>query len=234
MADPDEKTDKPSTAKEVVEAIRAAQTPDEVRALAADDERKTVVKAASERLAALEEAREPAVGEPEPEVAEEPVPAPEEPAAAEEEPAEAEAEAAEKPAAPSRRERRRARREAEPEPERDLGAVRVRARARFNRTAPRKVRLVANQVRGRYVEEAKALLQFSPRAAARDVEKLLDSAIANAENQHDLIADELRIAEITVDEGPTLRRFRPRALGRATPIDKRTSHLSIALVPTEE
>jgi large subunit ribosomal protein L22 len=64
--------------------------------------------------------------------------------------------------------------------------------------------------------------------------KLLDSAAANAENNHDLIADDMLISEITVNEGPTLRRFRPRALGRATPINKRTSHISVALTPEED
>ncbi|MGZ5308243.1 MAG: 50S ribosomal protein L22 [Solirubrobacterales bacterium] len=70
--------------------------------------------------------------------------------------------------------------------------------------------------------------------AARDVSKLLDSAAANAENNHDLIADDLKITEIHVDEGPTLKRYRPRALGRATPIHKRTSHISLALTPEED
>ena len=78
---------------------------------------------------------------------------------------------------------------------------------------------------------ARALLQFSPRGAAQDIRKLIESAASNAENNHDLVADEMRVAEITVDEGPTLRRFRPRALGRATPINKRTSHIAVALSP---
>jgi ribosomal protein L22 len=110
----------------------------------------------------------------------------------------------------------------------------VRASARYLRTSPRKVRLVADQVRGLPIADARALLQFSPRSAARDVVKLIDSAAANAENNYELVADEMRIAEIRVDEGPTLRRWRPRARGRATKIDKRTSHLSVALTPLEE
>jgi ribosomal protein L22 len=109
----------------------------------------------------------------------------------------------------------------------------VRASARFLRTSPRKVRMVADQVRGLPIDDARALLQFSPRGAARDVSKLIDSAAANAENNHDLVADDLRIAEIYVDEGPTLRRWRPRARGRATKIDRRTSHLTVALTPLE-
>jgi len=85
-----------------------------------------------------------------------------------------------------------------------------------------------------HIEKARALLQFSPRGAARDIQKLLESAAANAENNHDLIGDEMTISSITVDEGPTLRRFRPRAMGRATPINKRTSHITVALTPVED
>lgn len=110
----------------------------------------------------------------------------------------------------------------------------IRASSRYVRVAPRKVRLVADQVRGLQIEKARALLQFSPRGAAHDIRKLIDSAAANAENNHDLIADEMKVAEITVDEGPTLKRFRPRALGRATPIHKRTSHIAVALSPEED
>ena len=109
----------------------------------------------------------------------------------------------------------------------------VRASARYLRTSPRKVRLVADQVRGLPIEEARALLRFSPRGAARDVGRVIDSAAANAENNHDLPADDLRVAEIYVDEGPTMRRWRARARGRATRIEKRTCHLSVALTPTE-
>ena len=110
----------------------------------------------------------------------------------------------------------------------------VRASSRYVRIAPRKARLIADQVRGLQIDRARALLQFSPRAAAQDIGKLIESAAANAENNHDLVADEMRVAEITVDEGPTLRRFRPRALGRATPINKRTSHIAVALSPEGE
>jgi ribosomal protein L22 len=110
----------------------------------------------------------------------------------------------------------------------------VRASARFVRVAPRKARLVADQVRGMSVPDARTLLTFSPRGAARDIARLLDSAAANAEANHELVADELRIAELRVDEGPILKRWRPRARGRATRIQKRTSHLSVELTPTEE
>jgi ribosomal protein L22 len=115
-----------------------------------------------------------------------------------------------------------------------LGPPIVRASARYVRTAPRKARLVADQVRGLHIDKARALLQFSSRGAARDIAKLIDSAASNAENNHELVADDMKVAEITVDEGPTLRRYRPRALGRATRINKRTSHISIALMPGEE
>jgi ribosomal protein L22 len=111
---------------------------------------------------------------------------------------------------------------------------RVRASARYLRVTPRKARLVADQVRGLQVEDARSLLEFSNRGAARDLQKLIDSAAANAENNHDLVADDLEIAEIRVDEGPTLRRWRARARGRATRVDKRTCHVSVVLSPTEE
>jgi ribosomal protein L22 len=114
------------------------------------------------------------------------------------------------------------------------GPIVIRASSRYVRVAPRKARLLADQVRGLQIDRARALLQFSPRGAARDIGKLIESAAANAENNHDLIADEMKVAEITVDEGPTLRRFRPRALGRATPINKRTSHIAVALSPEED
>jgi ribosomal protein L22 len=108
----------------------------------------------------------------------------------------------------------------------------VRAKARFVRVAPRKARLVADQVRGMPVAEARTLLAFSSRGAARDLARLIDSAAANAEANHELVAEDLRISDIRVDEGPTLKRWRARARGRATRIDKKTSHLSVALTPT--
>jgi ribosomal protein L22 len=108
----------------------------------------------------------------------------------------------------------------------------VRASARYVRVAPRKARLVADQVRGLTVPQARTLLEFSPRGASRDIAKLIASAAANAENNHELVADDLEIAEIQIDEGPTLKRWRARARGRATRIEKRTSHVSVALTPT--
>jgi ribosomal protein L22 len=110
-------------------------------------------------------------------------------------------------------------------------AVQVHARARYVRTSARKARLVCDHIRGKDVAEARAILAFTPRAAAKPWLKLLESAVANAEHNHELIGEELRIASVHADEGPTLKRFRPRAMGRATRIRKRTSHLSIELTP---
>jgi ribosomal protein L22 len=109
----------------------------------------------------------------------------------------------------------------------------VRAQAKYVRSSARKARLVCDHIRGKGVDEARAILAHTPRDVARDWSKLLDSAIANAENNHDLIADDLVIKAIHADEGPTIKRFRPRALGRASRIRKRTSHLTILLTPKE-
>jgi ribosomal protein L22 len=114
-------------------------------------------------------------------------------------------------------------------PKRVDGQVVVRARAKYVRSAPRKARLVMNHIRGRDVEQARAMLNHAPRAISGDILKLLDSAVANAESNYELGADELRIARAYVDEGPTIKRYRPRALGRATRILKRTSHMTIEL-----
>lgn len=114
------------------------------------------------------------------------------------------------------------------------GLVEVRARARFVRRAPRKARLVMDHIRGKSVGDARAILSHTPRAAAADVSKLLESAVANAENNFELDPDDLRIHRATVDEGPTIKRYRPRALGRATPIHKRTSHMTITLTTAGE
>ena len=109
----------------------------------------------------------------------------------------------------------------------------VRAQAKYVRSSARKARLVMDHVRGKPVSDARALLRHSPRGVARDLERLLASAVANAENNHDLVGDDLYVKEIYADEGPTLRRFRPRAQGRATRIRKRTSHLTVALSTKE-
>jgi ribosomal protein L22 len=111
--------------------------------------------------------------------------------------------------------------------------VTVHATAKFVRSSPRKARLVTDHIKGKSVDEARAILAFSPRSVAEDWRKLLESAIANAEHNHDLVGDDLRVLNATADDGPTLKRFRPRAMGRATRIRKRTSHLTITLTPKE-
>jgi ribosomal protein L22 len=110
----------------------------------------------------------------------------------------------------------------------------VRAHARYVRTSARKARMVCGQLRGKSIAEARAILAFTPRAVARDWSKLLESAVANAENNHELLEEDLVVRDAFADEGPTIKRFRPRAMGRATPIRKRTSHLTITLTPAPE
>ena len=109
--------------------------------------------------------------------------------------------------------------------------VTVSAHAKYVRTSARKARLVCDHIRGKDVAQARAILAFTPRAAAKDWAKLLESAVANAEHNHELVGEDLRIAAVYADEGPTLKRYRPRAMGRATRIRKRTSHLTITLAP---
>jgi large subunit ribosomal protein L22 len=108
----------------------------------------------------------------------------------------------------------------------------VQATARYVRGSARKGRLVADLVRGTSVADAQAILAYSTRAAAVPVRKVLQSAIANADHNHGLDPRELRLVTVTVDEGPTIKRFRPRAQGRATPIMKRTCHITIGLAET--
>jgi ribosomal protein L22 len=142
-----------------------------------------------------------------------------------EEPQAEEPQAEEPPkSAPARRRDRR--QPAEP-------GVLVRAQAKYVRTSARKARLVCDHIRGKDVVEARAILAFTPRAAAKPWLKLLESAVANAEHNHELVGDDLKIAAVHADEGPTLKRYRPRAMGRATRIRKRTSHLTITLTPKE-
>jgi ribosomal protein L22 len=226
-------------AKEAAEAADAKQA----EAAEAAAEKQAAQEAAAEEPpeeAATEEAapeEEPAAEEPPEEpAAEEP---PEEPAA-EEPPEEAAAEeaAAEERAKPARR-RRSAETSTAPAPKkaaprRPDGAVVVKASAKYVRTAPRKARLVMDHIRGRPVDKARALLAHTPRAASADILKLLDSAVANAESNYELASDELRIERAFVDEGPIIKRYRPRALGRATRINKRTSHMTIELTTTNE
>ena len=113
----------------------------------------------------------------------------------------------------------------------DGAAVEVVAKARYVRISARKVRVVADQIRGKGYEEAEALLSFSPRGASVPMLKLLRSAGANAENNGDLDPEDMLISRISVDEGPTMRRYRPRARGRATRIEKRSCHITLSLTP---
>lgn len=103
------------------------------------------------------------------------------------------------------------------------------ARARYIRIAPRKARLVADMIRGKPVEKALHTLAFTPKTAARILKKVLDSAVANAENRGDIDVDTLFVKRILIDQGPTWKRYRPRAMGRATLIQKKTSHITIVL-----
>lgn len=107
------------------------------------------------------------------------------------------------------------------------------ATAKYVRMTPFKVRRVVDLIRGLHVEEARRILRFSPHAASVPVAKVLDSAIANAENNHQLPADTLFVARAYVNEGPTLKRFQPRALGRAYRVRKRTSHITISVESRE-
>jgi ribosomal protein L22 len=211
------------------------ETP-ETEAAASDELEPTAADEAAADAAAEEEEDDVLTDEPEAEADEEPE------AEADEEP---EAEADDEPEAeekPKPRRRSRAKKEEEapapaPKPARERVApgerVLVRAQAKYVRTSARKARLVCDHIRGKSVLEARAILALTPRHVARDWSKLLESAVANAENNHELIGDELRIASVTADEGPTLKSYRPRAMGRATRIRKRTSHLTILLTPKE-
>jgi len=110
----------------------------------------------------------------------------------------------------------------------------VRAEAKWVRISPRKARLVTDHIRGRSVPEARTVLAFTQRAAAREIEKVLRSAVANAEANHGLFGDDLQVSAAYVDEGPTIKRWRARARGRVARIKKRTCHITITLAPSPE
>jgi len=112
--------------------------------------------------------------------------------------------------------------------------MRVRAQARWVRTSARKARLVLDHIRGRSVPEARTILAFTQRAVATDIEKVLRSAVANAEANHGLDGDELVVEAAFADEGPTLKRWKPRARGRVNRIRKRTCHVTLVLAEVEE
>jgi large subunit ribosomal protein L22 len=105
----------------------------------------------------------------------------------------------------------------------------AKAVARYVRIAPRKMRLVVDLIRGKQVGEAIAILKHTPKAASPVIEKVLMSAVANAEHNLNMDSNNLVISKVFVDEGPTLKRFRPRAMGRASRINKRTSHVTVIL-----
>lgn len=198
-----------------------------------DDVEETAAAEVEESETPVEETPEADAAEAPAEVAEEPV--------ADEEPVEepvAEAEEPEAPAAPAAPAKAKAKKteaaEApKPKPAKDGDVQVVRAQAKYVRTSARKARLVCDHIRGKSVEEARAILAHANRQVAEDWSKLLESAVANAEHNHELVGEDLKIHAVYADEGPTLKRFRPRAQGRATQIRKRTSHLSIALTPKE-
>jgi ribosomal protein L22 len=250
MADetPEEKPKRPRRRRKAAEP-EAAPATEARRASGADEEAATSDASASDAEAPSAEA---AVDEIEPtpadvEAADEAADVVLEAEAEVDEDSEPEADAEAKP---KRRAPRRRRAAAEPKAEADTPAKPaptrrraardpnlpppvVRAQAKYVRTSSRKARLVCDHIRGKSVEDARAILALTPRAVARDWSKLLESAIANAENNHELVGEDLYVMAIKADEGPTIKRFRPRAMGRATKIRKRTSHLTILLTPKQ-
>ena len=109
----------------------------------------------------------------------------------------------------------------------------ARATLKFARISSRKVKIVADLIRGKNVDEALAIVKFTPKASSEVIEKLLKSAIANAENNHEMKHENLYVAEIYANQGPTLKRIRPAAKGSAVRIRKRTSHITIVLKEKE-
>jgi ribosomal protein L22 len=204
------------------EATRAGSSPEPTAEQPADevepspDDVEAEEAAADVMLEADEEAEEPAAAAPAPARRRR-----RRGAAATEEAAEEEA-----PPAPAPRRRRAARDPNLPPPV-------VRAHAKYVRSSARKARLVCDHIRGKTVDEARAILAHTPRAVARDWSKLLESAVANAEHNHELVGEDLYVKAVHADEGPTIKRFQPRAMGRATRIRKRTAHLTILLTPKE-
>ncbi len=215
-----EEKPKPARKPRAKKAAPAAETADEIAAEAATDE---VVEAEDEVVAATEDkpkpARKPRAAKPKAEATE-----------AAEAPKAEKAAKADKPAAAAKPKAAPRRRGAKG-PEHPVAAQVVRAQAKYVRSSARKARLVCDNIRGKSVTDARAILAHTPRAVARDWSKLLESAVANAENNHDLDGEDLVIKAVSADEGPTIKRFRPRAMGRATKIRKRTAHLTILLTP---
>src|SRR4051794_6209865 len=209
------------------EAARAAPPAEEAEGPAEEAGTETAVAAAAEaeeRAETAEEAAEAAAEAPKPKRARK--------AREAEQAADQAEEAADEAKKSARRVRGRRGGRAE-EPKAVPVGLTVSAQAKYVRTSARKARLVCDHIRGKDVNEARAILAFTPRGAAKAWSKLLESAVANAEHNHELVGEDLRIFNVHADEGPTLKRYRPRAMGRATRIRKRTSHLSITLTPKE-
>jgi ribosomal protein L22 len=218
--------------KDEVEETTAGETPvddestEETVAETTTEESSAEEPVAEDEDVSPEAAEDPGVAAPEPEDDEKVVPDKPKRRTRAKKTEEAPAEEA-KPAKEARPARKRDERRAVP-----VG-LEVRAQAKYVRTSARKARLVCDHIRGKDVVEARAILAFTPRRAAEAWVKLLESAVANAEHNHELVGEDLKILSVHADEGPTLKRFRPRAMGRATRIRKRTSHLSITLTPKE-
>ncbi len=210
------------------EAARAAAAAEEAAA-AAEEAPTPVAEAAAEEAEELaekaEEAAEAAAEAPKPKTARK--------AREAEQAADQAEEAADEAKDSAKRSRARRRGRKAEEPKAVPVGLKVSAQAKYVRTSARKARLVCDHIRGKDVTEARAILAFTTRGAAEAWIKLLESAVANAEHNHELLGEDLRIEKVHADEGPTLKRYRPRAMGRATRIRKRTSHLSITLTPKE-
>ncbi len=112
--------------------------------------------------------------------------------------------------------------------------MQAKAVAKYVRISPRKVRQVVNVIRGKKINDAFAILNFIPNGSRDDVAKVLKSAVANAEHNYDMNVNDLVITEIFVDQGPTIKRIKPRAMGRADQIRKRTSHITVVVGEKEE
>ncbi len=212
----------PETPSSTDSSQRASSEEAPTAAEAQVDDESTTPAAGDELAGAVDDAAQPAAesDEAEPAGSDEPAantPAPKKPASRTKAPAKA---------TPTRRRDRAQREPGEPLPV-------VRAQAKYVRSSARKARLVCDHIRGKSVVEARAILAVTPRAIARDWSKLLESAVANAEHNHELVGEDLYVKAVHADEGPTIKRFRPRAMGRATPIRKRTSHLTILLTPKD-
>jgi len=207
------------------EAARAAEAAEEAAEAAEETPAAEAAAAeATEQAEKAEEAAEVAAAEPKPKRARK---------AREAEQAADQAEDAAEEAKDTAKRSRAARRGRDEDPTPVPVGLKVSAQAKYVRTSARKARLVCDHIRGKDVEEARAILAFTTRDAAKAWTKLLESAVANAEHNHELVGEDLRILSVHADEGPTLKRYRPRAMGRATRIRKRTSHLSITLTPKE-